>query len=263
MRSSSPKARERLNAIIEGGQIPIGGFVTSIDPMVTALFGYVGYDFVIIDGEHGIFGPRDVFGHVQAAAGSGTIPLVRLPANTRVGIQQALDMGAGGVVIPKAQSAADMSAAVHGSKYVPGGRGFCPSVPAAGWTREDWNQFSSSSDMNAVVIPLIETKAGVDAIAEIASVDGVEFVFFGVADLSQDLGIDLDADRDIVLEMWRTVRDAVHAVNKKVGGPLGFQLDGADFGTGPGDLGSLRGALGTQLRDLRARFGTQVEEKKN
>ena len=162
--------------------------MTSIDPMVTSLFGQVGYDFVIIDGEHGIFGPRDIFGHVQAAAGAGMVPLVRLPANTRPAIQQALDMGAGGVMIPKAESAVEIASAVHGSRYVPGGRGFCSSVPAVGWTRDDWSIFSSESDANITVIPLIETKAGVDAAADIASVEGIDFVFFGVADLSQDLG---------------------------------------------------------------------------
>lgn len=258
MRATSSNARARLIGMIDAGEIPVGGFVTSIDPMVTALFGHVGYDFVIIDGEHGIFGPRDVFGHVQAAAGAGVVPLVRLPTNTRAGIQQALDMGAGGVVIPKAESAAEITSAVLGSKYVPGGRGFCPSVPSAGWTREGWSEFSDNSDANAVVVPLIETKAGVEAIADIARIDGIDFIFFGVADLSQDLGIDLDADREIVLEMWSRVRDAVHAAGKKVGGPLGFHLAGADFGTGPGDLGSLRGALTAQLKDMRALSRTQV-----
>lgn len=248
-----PRGRSTFDEIIASGRRPAGAFVMSSDSSVTALYGDAGYDFVVIDREHGIMDNSDMLAHIRAATASGLIPFVRVLENNASLIQQTLDAGAHGIIVPKVGSADDARRAVAATLYQPGGRGMCPVVPATSFTQNNWHGHRETSNSQVILMPLIETKRGVDNIEEIMAVEGVDHVFFGLADLSQDLGIDMIADGDQLVAHWTTVANAAHAAGGRAGAPLGYGFDElADFGSLDGDLSSLRTAADSALSTYRA-----------
>src|SRR6476620_820562 len=133
------EARELLKGRSDGSSPPIGTYVMSTDPAITALYGVAGYDFVIIDQEHGPNDTASTIGHIRAADANGVVPLVRILENRPTLIQKNLDLGAQGIVVPKVSTAADARRVVEASQYVPGGRGACAAVEGARWTSE-WDE---------------------------------------------------------------------------------------------------------------------------
>jgi 4-hydroxy-2-oxoheptanedioate aldolase len=128
---------------------------------------------------------------------------------------------------------------------------------------QNWGDHMDASDKNVLVIPLIETKRAVERIEEIVDVPGIDFVFFGPGDLSNDMGINLLAESEKLQPAWRKVRDAVHARGKYLisVGFLGF-ADDADIFTGEMDLLMLHVAMASKMQAHRAiekkRFGTEA-----
>lgn len=245
-------ARERFESIAQSGSRPVGSYVQSSDTSTTAILGAVGFDWVIIDREHGMIELEAMVNHIRTADAFGMVPIIRVLENSAALIQQALDAGGQGIVVPKVESAEDARRAVAASQYAPGGRGMCPIVPGADYSAKNWAAFSRSSNENVLTIPTIETKMGVDNIAEIAAVEGIDYVFFGLADLSQDLGIDMLEDRDELVRLWELVARAAHAQNVRAGAPLGYGYDSlADFGTIKSDLSMLRAAAEERIDAFR------------
>lgn len=245
-------ARSTFEAILSTGRRPTGAFVMSTDSATTGIFGATGYDWVLIDREHGVMDNGDLRAHLLAADAHDMVSVVRVLENNAAMIQQALDAGAGAIMVPKIDSAASTERALSASKYAPGGRGYCPVVPATNFSGADWGRYAARTNENTLVIPLIETMKGVENIAEICEVEGIDYVFFGLADLSQDLGIDMAADIDVLVGLWERVAAAAHARGVRVGAPLGYGFDDlADFGSLDSDLSTLRAAAERALAAFR------------
>lgn len=240
-------ARSRFESLISQGRKPIGAFLTSNDPSTSVIFGDVGYDFVLIDGEHGALDTRDVLNHIRAARSAGCLAIVRVLHNEPALIQRAVDLGADGVLVPKIGTADDAERALAATRYQPGGRGFCPMVPAAGWSGENWSDHARSSNGNVILIPLIETLTGVENFSEIIAVPGIDYAFFGLGDLSQEMGIDMVGGRDQLIAQWEALRDKADLEGVRLGAPMGFGFAGIDFGTAGGDLSLLRLAAKERL----------------
>ncbi|MGR0218627.1 HpcH/HpaI aldolase family protein [Agromyces sp. ZXT2-6] len=253
-RMSRIQARQSLLALLEE-RTAVGTFVMSIDPQVTAAVGSAGVDFVIIDREHGPNDTQSTANHIRAAEANGVIPIVRVLRNDPAEIQATLDVGAVGVLVPKVGSAAQAVDLVRATKYAPGGRGMCPSVEAARWAFDDrtWDSHRESSNEQILMMPLIETGAGVRNLAEIVAVPGIDFVFFGIGDLAQDLGLHSMFNRESTSELariWRESVEVVHAAGKKIGAMLSPDFPGADFGTVASDLSFLSAATRTAVNEV-------------
>lgn len=247
------RARATFEEIIAGGRRPTGSFVMSTDPNTTTIYGTAGYDWVLIDREHGIMDELAMRGHLLAAQASGIVPIVRVLENRPALIQQTLDAGAQGILVPKVGSAEDAKSAVAATKYQSGGRGMCQVVAPAGFTNEGWSTYADELNSNVILMPLIETMRGVDNIEEICAVEGVDYIFFGLADLSQDIGIDMIADGDQLVKLWERVASVAHAHGVRAGAPLGYGFDSlADFGSLDSDLGTLRASADRALAEYRS-----------
>ncbi|XVV38302.1 HpcH/HpaI aldolase family protein [Streptomyces sp. CA-100214] len=251
------KAKTTLDRIAAEGRKALGPFVQTMDATTTAAMATTGIDFVIIDREHGISDLHSTLQHIRAADAASVIPLVRVLKLDPTEIQANLDIGAQGIVVPKVGSAEEARAAVLATRYLPGGRGLCSSVEGARWAAgADWAEHKTVSNDNIVLIPLIETKAGLDNLAEIIAVDGVDYVFFGLGDLAQDLGLpggifDPDSAPTLV-KLWDEAVALCHSVGVKIGTTASFDTKGADFLTTGSDTAFVhRGlrALVTQIRD--------------
>lgn len=184
--------KNALKEKISSGDVAVGSFLFAPSPTVMEIFGYAGFDFVIIDAEHAPTGALDTVNLeniVRAGEVSGTTPLVRIPERSRVMTQKVLDAGALGVVVPMIQTRREAEEAVLDAKYPPlGHRGSCyltrPTQFTAAFTQDYW----AEANKNTMVIPLIESKMAVDNLEDILSVDGIDFLFFGARDYSMSLG---------------------------------------------------------------------------
>jgi 4-hydroxy-2-oxoheptanedioate aldolase len=148
-----------------------------------------GFDWVIVDWQHGQFDGEALGLMIQTAALAGAAPLVRVPDNEPWMIQRALDLGACGVVVPLVNTAAQAEAAAAASRYPPvGRRSFGPirASRAIGWEPARAND-------EIVCIVQIETREALDNVEAIAGTPGVDALFVGPADLALSLELELGA----------------------------------------------------------------------
>jgi 4-hydroxy-2-oxoheptanedioate aldolase len=166
----------------------VGTWTQFTDPQFVDLIGHAGFDFTIIDGEHGAFGIGTAAALVRAAEAAGVVPLVRVPRGDPSWITKLLDAGAAGIVAPAVESAGEAAALVAALRFAPTGtRSACPIVRMADHSLSDWSQAAASQD-GAGVIALIETVAGVEQCEAIAETPGLAAVMVGPFDLSVSLG---------------------------------------------------------------------------
>src|SRR5262245_24189822 len=91
-------------------------------PMVSRLLGRMGWDWVVLDGQHGSLGPETIYECVHTLADAGTTPIVRTSIGAPAEVQRALDLGAKGVVVPMVNSPAEAQALAAAAKYPPLGQ---------------------------------------------------------------------------------------------------------------------------------------------
>ena len=154
------------------------------------LCGTVGYDWLLVDLEHGSGGEAELADQFRAiAAAGGSAPLVRPQSGERIRIGRALDLGARGVMVPRLESAAGAHEAVTYLRYPPGGiRGVATRVRGAGLGAVAHADVKRLNE-RVVGIIQIESVGALREADEIAAIDGVDVLFVGPADLSHSLGI--------------------------------------------------------------------------
>lgn len=181
-----------LKKKLAAGHAVYGTWLNLASPLVAELAGRVGYDAVLIDGEHGPGDHSDHRAMIQAAMATDATVLMRVAANDPVFLKRALDLGVEGVMIPAIGSAEAARDAVAACLYPPHGRrGFAAGLlraSAFGLNLTDY--VAEVGGGTALFLALqIETAAGVDAVEAIAAVPGYDCLFIGPYDLSGDLGI--------------------------------------------------------------------------
>ncbi len=166
------------------GKPVIGTFVSLGHPDVTEALARVGFDWLLLDAEHGPMGFETLQSMMQSMYGTGCVPIVRPQWNDMAIIKRCLDIGAYGVLIPWVNSKEDAEAAVRACKYPPEGlRGFGPRRAA----RSDPDYFNTA-DQEILVTIQIETQKALDNLDEILSVPGIDACYVGPFDLSVSLG---------------------------------------------------------------------------
>lgn len=245
-------AKTRFTAMMDRGEKPLGIFVSSLDAASTEVLADAGFDYVVLDGEHGRMSRIEVEHHVRAAEARGVAPFVRVLENSQTLIQSMLDVGAQGVVVPHIDTAEDARAAVAASLYAPGRRGMCPACHAGGYTLDGWAEKVVRANANVMVIPIIESRRSVENVAEILAVDGIDVIHFGPGDLSADMGIDFATGLDKLMDAWRAVVDATRSAGKYVLAPHGFGFDEADMLIAEMELMVLHRAASAIVADHKA-----------
>lgn len=171
----------------------LGTFVKSASHQVMELLALGGLDCAIIDAEHAPFSPGDLDRMILAARGGGLPVLVRVAGLDPAPIAACLDMGATGIVVPHVRSAEEARAAVAAAKYS-GRRGFSPSPRAGGYGTRGADAYLAAADGETSVWCQIEDAEALDQLDAIATVEGVDCLFVGRADLSLSLGASGTAD---------------------------------------------------------------------
>jgi 4-hydroxy-2-oxoheptanedioate aldolase len=252
------EARSRLNAMIARGVQPFGIFISSLDAASTDIMADAGFDFVMLDGEHGRLDRIAVEQHVRAARAGDMIAFVRVLENSPTLIQSILDVGADGVMVPHIDTAEQARAAVAASRYAPRGkRGMCHACRAGRYTLEGWPEHVHASDENVMVIPILESRLAIENIEDILAVDGIDLVMFGPGDLSADMAIDFSKEGHLMEAAWHRALAATRAAGKHMLAPAGFTYDAADMLIVEMELMLLRKTVGQLVADHHAGQNTR------
>ena len=180
---------KKLKAKLENGEKILGTFITTTDPSFTEAAAVAGFDFVVIDTEHGPLSPVEVTGHVRAAEAMGVIPVCRATNAETTTILRLLDVGVHGIQVPQVNDVETAKQVVTAAKYYPQGNRGMALPRALQFGMGDLMSSFQKANEDTVVIVHCETKESLEVIDQIAAVEGIDVIFLGPFDLSQSLGI--------------------------------------------------------------------------
>ncbi|MEO8250153.1 MAG: aldolase/citrate lyase family protein [Burkholderiales bacterium] len=197
----------RLPAMLKSGK-PISGIFNGIpSAAIVEMCAYAGFDFIIIDNEHGSADFETTEHMLRAARASGIVPLVRCFTED---IARVLDMGASGVQIPMVNTAEQARDLVRRVRYPGvGQRGSAFSSRAAGFGAFGGAGHTKRSNEGIALVAMIETPEAVANASAIASVEGIDAVFVGPNDLSHSMGFANEWSRP---EVQKEIEKAIRAV---------------------------------------------------
>jgi 4-hydroxy-2-oxoheptanedioate aldolase len=176
----------RMPALLRGERPLAGIFVGPPAPWVVEMCGHAGFDFVVIDNEHGPSSTESLEHMMRAARGAGVIPIVRTYPQD---ILRVLDMGASGIQVPQVDTAEQARQVVALAKYPPVGiRGAAFSNRAAGFGFFGGERQIADANTGTAVIVQAESRTAIDNVDAIAAVPGIDAMFFGPNDLSFSMG---------------------------------------------------------------------------
>ncbi len=166
------------------GQFAIGTFVGLGHPDVTERLSRLGFDWLLIDGEHASLGLETMQVMMQAMNGSNCTPLVRPQWNDMVIIKRVLDIGAHGVLVPWVNTKEEAEYTVRACKYPPEGFRGCGPRRAALFDPD----YAKTANDEILIIVQVETRQAVSNLDDILSVKGIDAYYIGPNDLSQSFG---------------------------------------------------------------------------
>jgi 4-hydroxy-2-oxoheptanedioate aldolase len=190
----------------------LGTFIQTSDPTVAEVIGRAGFDFALIDLEHGGLTQAAIAGHVRAADVVGLPLFVRLGLGSLEAVAPALEFGCKGILVAQVASAADASRAVAAARFPPDGeRGACPGVRASsnGWVA--FPDYMQQARAETVVGVAVEDPGAISRLDEVITVPGLDFVFVGVFDLSTSLGRPGELDHPSVVDAVARVAETADA----------------------------------------------------
>ena len=237
------------------GERPLIGLWASIpSPLTAEAAAAAGAAYVVVDQQHGAVDPSGMVGMLQAIAAGGAPSMVRVAANDPFVIGHALDLGAHGVIVPMVEDGAAALRAVAACRYAPDG------VRSFGALR------GGAAGVAPVCLVMVETRAGLERVDEIAATPGLDGIYIGPSDLALSLGLQptLRLEHPPVLEAIERVRAACDARGLLCGlhclaaedaaeqaGRGGFALV-----TAGGDMRYLQQALAVALDAAHGRAGS-------
>lgn len=238
----------------------LGIVLRSCDPVVAELAAASGFDFGWIDMEHSALSLREAQAGILALRHNGCAPLVRVGCLDPNRIGQLLDMGAEIIAVPHVESREEAEAVVDAARYYPqGGRGFSSTTRANRFGDMAATKESLEKENRRVLVMVqIESRLGMERIEEIAAVAGVDILFLGTGDLSQDLGVPGELRNPVVTESVERFVQAARRAKKPAALPVtsGVALQenwrrGYSIFTCGVDLALMRGAMTSLLSTMR------------
>lgn len=208
---------KNLKKRIRNGEAVNGCWLNLGSSLTAEIVGQAGFDWVLIDLEHGAGEEKDVLSQLQALEHSSTAAIVRVESAERQRIHRVLDAGAEGVMCPHIDTTQDAKKVVDGIRYPPGGsRGVAKMVRASGFGK-NFAEYYSGSNENILGVVQIETPEALNHLDEIAAIDGVDVLFIGPADLTMSLGIFGQFDHHLFTDAVKATVAAAQKAGKATG----------------------------------------------
>lgn len=194
-----------------------GPFCKTGDPAFIEAAGYAGFDFCILDTEHGPVTYESMQNNIRAAEVSGLLPVIRTQDFSESSIGKALDIGALGVEIPQITCAEDARTAIRHAKFFPEGeRGVCRFVRAAHYSATERSEYFRTANQTLVILQL-EGQEAIRNLDEILAVEGIDIIFIGPYDLSQSLGVPGQVTHPSVIAKMKEITARCAALGITVG----------------------------------------------
>lgn len=197
-------------------------------PHATEILGGLGFDFILIDGEHAPFERTTIDLALLAARATGTPALVRVSDGTAANLSMALDCGATGVVVPHVDSAEKAREVARACRFKGGRRGYSNSPRAGRYGGYSMWEHVEAADATTVIIAQIEDPEALQEIEDIAAVDGIDALFIGRADLAIAMGA-AATDAPKMLSALDWIFAAAKAAGKPVSVFVASLKDGRDM----------------------------------
>lgn len=217
-----------LKQKLAAGRTTIGSFINLPCPEIVELSALIGFDFVVIDCEHGPLDVQNALHMVRAADAAGIAAIIRTAQNEQQVILRYLDTGAAGVQVPQIWTADDAERMVRSVKFQPRGwRGVAATRAADYGLGPPLSDYVADANRETMIVMHIETKESVDNLDALLAVDGIDVYFMGPSDLSQALGIAGHANDPRV---WQLIADCTAKIRAagKVAGTMCQTVDRAN-----------------------------------
>jgi 4-hydroxy-2-oxoheptanedioate aldolase len=237
--------------------------------LTAEIVGQSGFDWVLIDLEHGAGVEKDVLAQLQAIESSTTAALVRVESAESPRISRILDMGAEGIMCPKVDNAAEAKKVINNLHYPPfGNRGVAKMVRATQFNLNFDAYYATSRDTILGIVQ-IETLEALDNLDAIAAVEGVDVLFIGPADLSMAMGIFGQFDHPHFVAALKRIVEAGQKAQKAIGILLfnpndyekyhGMGIKFIACGSDATFVAVGAGSMATKMKDSRRNFENKKE----
>ncbi len=180
--------RNALKDRLRAGENVLGCWTALGSPAVVELLGFVGFDYLVLDQEHGLGDLGTLTTQLQAMSAAPATAVVRVPWNDHVVLKRVLDTGCEGVIIPSVETSEEARAAVAACRYPPLGRRGAASSSARASQYGMVPDYVASCAENLLIVLQIESAKGVENIDAILAVPGIDVMFIGPHDLSGTVG---------------------------------------------------------------------------
>lgn len=210
--------KNALKAKLAKGEPVLGVFVTFPSADVVEMCGYLGFDFVLMDAEHGPMNVESAAHLLRAAECAGITPIVNVPSNNPQTIGRYLDIGAIGIQVPQVNDRDEADAIVKAVKYHPlGQRGMAR--PRAGHYGlvGSVQEYMAEANQETMIVASIENIEGVMHLPHILDVEGIDAYVIGPHDLSQSMGLPGQVGTPLVKSAMDTIVSQVRGAGRAVG----------------------------------------------
>jgi len=208
---------KKLKQRLAQGDTVLGCWLNLGSPVTAEILGMAGFDWVLIDLEHGSGVEKDVLYQLQALEHTPAAPIVRIEGSQRQRIHRVLDMGAEGIMCPRIQTAEEAQGVADGLHYPPDGtRGVAKMVRATGFGKQFFAYYRDAKE-NILGIVQIETVEALQHLDAIAALDGIDVLFIGPSDLTMAMGIFGQFDHPLFTDAVKATVAAADKAGKATG----------------------------------------------
>ena len=207
----------KLKKIFAEGKTALGSFIVCNAPDLVEILGITGFDFVVIDNEHGPMGHESSQHLIRAAELRGITPIVRIPNATESTILHTLDVGAHGIQVPQVNNEETARAIVGYSKYHPLGKRGVAFPRSADYGLADLNSYFEYENSQVMVIAHCENTSCLENLETICQVPGIDVIFLGPYDMSQSMGITGQVNHPRIEEAAKKVVETAKKYGKAAG----------------------------------------------
>lgn len=204
---------------IENGEMILGTMISEFGcSNLLKIMQAGGFEFVIIDSEHGPFDFTQLAAMIAIGNSIGLSVLIRIPGIERGCITKLLDMGADGFLVPMVNTPEDAEKLVEYAKYAPvGKRGISTTRAHTNYQPPKLTDYMETANKKTILLAQIETRQAVKNASKIAAVPGIDALIVGPSDLSSDLGVPGNLKSPELLKNAKIVAEAALAQGKKCG----------------------------------------------
>lgn len=207
-----------LKKYLLDGKSVLGTWSIIPSPSTANIISASGFDFMIIDMEHGPTSFETAEDMVRACEVSGCAPLLRVPQNDESFILRGLEIGSHGIVVPNVSNKIGAESAIKAIKYHPEGqRGFSPFTRSGGYTAKGADTLASRLNEQTLSVLLVEGTDGIKGLDNILEVPGIDVIYIGTYDLSQSIGFPGQTQHPEVLSLLEQCTKQIRGKGKAVG----------------------------------------------